>query len=145
MSMKAVQADLADKLKKWQKIEAASVASTAEIIGDTDNPLIRMVMEIIQRDSQTHHLVQQYLVAALEEQAPALNPEELVHIWDGIERHIALERQMVEFVKEALAAIGGKGMVVHQYFLNYLLEDEKKHDSLLQTLERIKKGMYPYG
>jgi hypothetical protein len=29
--------------------------------------------------------------------------------------------------------------------VGYLLTDEKKHDALLEELEKIKKGMYPYG
>ena len=33
--------------------------------------------------------------------------------------------------------------MVQQYLLNYLLEDEKKHDKLLDDLELIKKKMYP--
>jgi len=36
-------------------------------------------------------------------------------------------------------------MVVQEYLLNYLQEDEQKHDHLLSALEKIKKGMYPYG
>lgn len=145
MSMKSVQEVLLDNLKKWQKIEGASIASTAKIAADTDNPLIRMVMSIIQRDSQTHQAVQEYLVSTLEQQAPTLNPDELVKVWDAIEKHIEIEKQMIELVRDALAVIGDKGMVIQQYFLRYLLEDEQKHEMLLEALEKIKKGMYPYG
>lgn len=145
MSMKSVQEVLLDNLKKWQKIEGASIASTAKIAADTDNALIRMVMSIIQRDSQTHQAVQEYLVSTLEQQAPTLNPDELVKVWDAIEKHIEIEKQMIELVRDALAVIGDKGMVIQQYFLRYLLEDEQKHEMLLDALEKIKKGMYPYG
>lgn len=145
MSMKSVQEVLLDNLKKWQKIEGASIASTAKIAADTDNALIRMVMSIIQRDSQTHQAVQEYLVSTLEQQAPTLNPDELVKVWDAIEKHVEIEKQMIELVRDALAVIGDKGMVIQQYFLRYLLEDEQKHEMLLDALEKIKKGMYPYG
>jgi len=36
-------------------------------------------------------------------------------------------------------------MVIQEYLLNYLLMDEEKHDRMLETLEKIKSGMYPYG
>jgi hypothetical protein len=36
-------------------------------------------------------------------------------------------------------------MVVQEYLLHYLMEDEEKHNSILKQLETIKKGMYPYG
>ena len=52
---------------------------------------------------------------------------------------------MVQNVREALEAIGKKNMVVQEYLLHYLLADEQKHDHLLESLEKIKKGMYPYG
>ena len=32
-------------------------------------------------------------------------------------------------------------MVLQEYLLNYLAEDEKKHNNLLARLEEIKKGM----
>jgi hypothetical protein len=32
-----------------------------------------------------------------------------------------------------------------KYLLEYLLTDERKHDKLLEEMEKIKKGMYPYG
>jgi len=36
-------------------------------------------------------------------------------------------------------------MVVQEYLLQYLLTDENKHNKILDDLETIKKGMYPYG
>ena len=42
------------------------------------------------------------------------------------------------------AAKGSKGMLLQAYLLEYLLEDEKKHELLLQRLGEIQKGMYPY-
>ena len=53
--------------------------------------------------------------------------------------------QSVELAKEALSAIEGKKLVVQEYLLNYLLTDEEKHNEMLEKLNLIKKGMYPYG
>jgi hypothetical protein len=36
-------------------------------------------------------------------------------------------------------------MLVQADLLEYLLKDEEKHDVILEKLEEIKKGMYPYG
>ena len=74
-----------------------------------------------------------------------LTPDELGEIWGSIEEHLAIEKQMVGYVEETLAALKGKHMIVQEYLLNYLHEDEKKHDLLLENLEKVKKGMYPYG
>ena len=144
-STKEVQERIVDNMKRWQRIENASVASTGSIIERTDNPLIRQVMEIIQADSQRHHHVQQMIIDTFERQSITLTPEELGEIWGLIEKHIELERKTVEFAQEALGALKGTKMVVVQYLIEYLLEDENKHNKILDNLEGIKKGMYPYG
>ncbi len=144
MKTKEIQEQLASNLKKWQKIENASVISTAKVLEKTENPLLRMVMEIIQHDSQIHYRVQELIVASLESKAVTLTPDELAEIWKLIDNHIELEKKTVEFAEESLAALKGKKMLVQEYFLNYLLEDENKHNKLLASLEKFKKGIYPY-
>lgn len=144
MKTKEIQEQLASNLKKWQKIENASVVSTGKVLEKTENPLLRMVMEIIQHDSQIHYRVQELIVVSLESKAVTLTPDELAEIWKLIDNHIELEKKTVEFAEESLAALKGKKMLVQEYFLNYLLEDENKHNKLLASLEKFKKGIYPY-
>jgi hypothetical protein len=75
-----------------------------------------------------------------------LTPEEIGDVWGMIEDHISIEKRTVELAEEALDLIGGsKAMQVQSYLLEYLLEDENKHNSLLDRLQAIQKGMYPYG
>ena len=145
MSTKEIQEKIVEHMKQWQKIENASVAQMSAIIEKTQNPVIQIVMEIIQRDSQMHHRVQQMIVDSLERQAIVLTPEDLGQIWDLIEKHIAMEEETVKLAEESLAALKGKKMVVQEYLLNYLKTDEIKHDELLESLAKIKSGMYPYG
>ena len=42
-------------------------------------------------------------------------------------------------------AAGWKGGDFLGYLLGYLLEDEKKHTHMLEALNNVQKGMYPYG
>lgn len=144
MSTKEVQEKIVDNMHRWQKVENSSVSSTGRIIEKTDNTLVRLVMEIIQRDSQFHYRVQEFIADSLEKKPVALNPDELGDVWDLIEKHIRLEEKTVELAEEALQAIKGKKMLVVEYLLNYLLEDEKKHNLVLAHLAKIKDGMYPY-
>ena len=145
MSTKELQTQLADILNRWKKVEDASVASTANIIGKTKNPVVRLVMELIQRDSSFHYRVQDLLVDILEGKVVSLSPDELEVIWDGVEKHIEIERNTVRLAEEALGLLKGRKMVIHEYLLNYLMIDEQKHNTILDTLGTIKKGMYPYG
>ena len=145
MSTKEIQEELVEKMKQWQKIEDASLASTGKIMAATDNKLIRLVMEIIQIDSQMHHRVQDFVVGSLEREPITVTPDDMSAVWSAIEDHIKIEKRMVEYVSGTLEKLKGKKMMVQEYLLNYLKTDEEKHDKLLEDLEAIKKGMYPYG
>jgi hypothetical protein len=141
---KEIQEQIVSNMRRWQKIENASVASTGDVIQKTENPIVRIVMEIIQHDSQTHFHVQEMIANSLDAKAISLTPEELANVWDMIEKHIRLEKQTVDMAREALNALKGKKMIVQEYLLQYLLEDENKHNHMLDWLATIQKGMYPY-
>jgi hypothetical protein len=144
MSTKEIQEQLVANMKRWQKIEDASVASTGRVIEKTSNPLLRLVMEIIQRDSQMHFRIQELIADSLTTKSVTLTPEDLAEVWDMIEGHIRIEKSTVEMGEEALSSLKGKKMLIQEYLLRYLLDDENKHNRLLEQLESIKKGMYPY-
>jgi hypothetical protein len=145
MSTKEIQEQIVKTMRKWQAIENASVASTGKVIEKTENPILRLVMEIIQRDSQMHYRIQELIADSLESKTISITPEELAEVWDLVEKHIDLERKTVEYALEALEALKGRKMVVQEYLLNYLKTDEEKHNEVLDSLSTIKKGMYPYG
>ncbi|MDD3732939.1 MAG: hypothetical protein PHU88_11250 [candidate division Zixibacteria bacterium] len=145
MSTKEIQKAIVDNMKRWQKIENASVASTGKVIDKTDNPVVRIIMEVIQRDSQFHYRIQEMIADSLETKTLSLSPDDLSEVWGMIEKHIELEKKTVELAEEALKHLKGRKMVVQEYLLHYLLEDEKKHNLVLEQLGIIKKGMYPYG
>ena len=144
MTTKELQGKIIDNMRRWQKIEDSAVASTGKIIEETGNPVIRMVMEIIQRDSQFHHRVQEFIADSLEYKTVEMSTDDIGKVWEQIEKHIALEKETLRLAHEANAALKGKKMLVQEYLINYLLEDEEKHNSLLEKLEKVKAGMYPY-
>ena len=144
MSTKELQEKIVSNMRKWQKIENAAVATTGKIIEDTENPLVRMVMEIIQRDSQFHYRIQEFIADSLEHKALALSTDDLGKVWVQIEKHIELEKETLKLAHEAADALKGKKMLVQEYLIHYLLEDEEKHNSMLEKLEKVKAGMYPY-
>ena len=144
-SKKEAQEKLVSTMRSWQKIENASIASTARVMEKTENPIVRLVMEIIQRDSQIHYRVQQWIAESLESRTVSITPEEVGDVWDMVEEHIKIEKKTLELAQIALDSIkGSKGMLVQSYLLEYLVDDENKHNSLLERLENIQKGMYPY-
>lgn len=145
MSTKEVQEQLVNSMKHWQQIENRSIESTAAVIAKTENPLIRLVMEIVQRDSQMHHRVQQMIIDSIEGKPITLSTDEMGSISEMIDNHLDIENEMVGLVHQSLSDVKNKKMVVQEYLLNFLVEDEKKHASMLQALSKVKQGMYPYG
>jgi DNA polymerase sigma len=143
MSTKEQLEKVVEIMKRWQRIENAAVVQTAQVIDETENSLIRLVMEIIQRDSNIHHRVQQTIIDSLERQAINVFYDDLDKVWSSIEKHIAIEKQTIELAKASLDALEGTRNPVQQYLISYLLADEAKHDKLLDDLALIKKRMYP--
>jgi len=132
---------LAVLLRKWQGIEDDSVALASRVLEKTGNPLIRLVMEIIQQDSVMHKKVQQAILDSLETKAFSLRPEELADIWSMIEKHDQTEKEAVRLAEEAKEACP---LVIQRQLLDYLVEDEKKHDRLMGNLEDFKRSIHPY-
>jgi Cdc6-like AAA superfamily ATPase len=140
-SSKDNEKELVKRLKVWQSIEDDSIRMAKQVQSKTGNPLVKLVMEIIAHDSAMHRRVQQFIVDSIIKEPISLHPEELEEIWDIIEKHQELERSAIGMADELK---GGRRLFVQRYLLNYLMEDERKHDSLLDRLEEIKIKMYPY-
>jgi hypothetical protein len=125
-------------LKNWQKLERQAIDDTAEMIEETKNPLVRMIMSIIRHDSLMHHRVQQFLIDSVTEEDVPVSREDLGNIWEKIEQHDRLEKKTIELATELRDAAWSP---VHKQLLTYLLEDEKKHDGLIGQLQDVKVGM----
>ena len=132
---------LKQTLRDWQKIEDGSIAQATEIIGKTQNVLIRLVMEIIQHDSVIHKRVQQAILDSLEKESFTLRPEELAEIWDSLKAHADAEKKAMELAEKASRNCP---LVAQRQLLQYLIEDERKHDRLMGHLEDFKRQLYPY-
>jgi hypothetical protein len=138
---KELNEKLVNTLKKWQKVEDDSVKSTSEIISKTKNPVVRQIMEIIRQDSAMHKKVQQLIIDSFEKEALYLSPEELGDVWSMVEKHIELEKETIRLAEESRK--NSKSFFV-RYLLGYLMTDEQKHNEILQQMEDIKSGIYPY-
>jgi hypothetical protein len=107
----------------------------------TPNPLIRQILEIIRNDSVQHHRVQQFIIDSMTTTPVTLTPEELAVIWDELQAHDALEREVIELGKQLRDDCK---FFVQRTLLDYLIYDEEKHDKLIGDLEKFKSQLYPY-
>ncbi len=125
-------------LRQWQGIERDAIETTAQIMEKTDNLLIRQIMEIIRNDSVQHHRVQQFLIDSITRTPVTMSPQDLAEVWGQIEAHDELERQTIALAEELKEETTEP---MHTILLDYLLKDEKKHDSLLGALDKFKKHL----
>ena len=142
MTTREKRARLVEIMGAWQAIEGQSITQCGDIADRTRNPVLRLVMEIIRRDSAMHHRVQQFVIDSIEGEPVSLRVEDLEAVWGAIEAHIAAERETERLVAQAREALAGTKDVVQQYLLAYRAADERKHDALLDGLNLIKRGMY---
>ena len=130
--------DAISLLRQWQALERQAIETTAQIMEQTDNLLIRQVMEIIRNDSVQHHRVQQFLIDIATKQPVRLSPEDMAEVWSRIEEHDQLERKTIELAKELRQKSTDP---VQKALLDYLITDEQKHDTILGQLDELKRHM----
>ncbi len=132
--------ELIGLLRQWQEIEDGSIASTTQIIEQTKNPFVQLVMEIIRQDSVMHKRVQQFMIDSLEKQAVTLTPEELGDIWESVERHAEMEKETIRLAEQARKNCR---LFVQRHLLTYLVEDEELHNRLFTQLKDFKRKIFP--
>lgn len=134
--------NLVKLLKEWQGVEDDSIKNTTDVIKNSENLLVHQIMEIIRHDSAMHRRVQQLLIDHFTEKPLTLDPEELGSFWGMVEEHNRIERKTIELAEKSLEEAKSP---FAKYLLEYLLADERKHLKLLEDMDKIKGGMYPYG
>jgi hypothetical protein len=140
-SQKEQQEELVALLKRWQKLEEEGITFLNALQGETDNPVLKEVLEIIKQDSGQHRRVQQLLIDGLTKEAFTVTPEEVAAIWEKLEEHDELEKETISMAHEARRS---SNQLFIRFFLGYLLADEEKHHRMLENLEDVKRGLYPY-
>lgn len=123
-------------LDEWLKAEDETIEMTNKISQSTDNDAIKIFMTIIRTDSAKHKLIQNYLKDALTKGAPAMAFNEIAEVSGMINDHLALEQKTVDFGEEIA---GDLNLPVIGELWNYLLDDEKKHVTLLNALAKMKE------
>ncbi|HET6921626.1 MAG TPA: hypothetical protein VFI16_00635 [Anaeromyxobacteraceae bacterium] len=130
--------EMVDVLRQWQGLERRAMNDTAAIMEKTSSPFIRVLMEIIRHDSLMHHRVEQFLVDSLDKDSVTVTREDIAQVWDQIEAHDRQEKKTIQMAEDLRKKAWSP---VHKLLLDYLLDEESKHDSLLQQLDGLKKDL----
>ena len=135
MSTRELQQQLITNLREWQKLENAQITLTGSVLEETSNPVVAVVMEIIQRDSQMHHRVQQLIIDSLESEVVGMEAADVALIKDQLHTHLEMEKETVRLALENLEALAGKDLIVQEFLMEFLRRDEEKHRDLLTALD----------
>lgn len=124
-------------IREWQALEDKTIASAEELIKNTNNPLVKMTMEMIRHDSEKHKVMQQMIIDSITKEAIHLSPEELAPLSDMLNKHMEAEAKSLSL---ADAALEKSELFVTRYILSYLIADETKHHSLINKLNELKRA-----
>lgn len=130
---------LKDLLRRWQEVELDAIRSAAEILERTQNPIVQLVMDVMQNDSERHHWVLQMLIDGIEHGSFGLTRQEMEEVAEPIERHARIEEGMVSAVRDALG-LSEEMDSPFKAMLEYLLDDEQKHAAMLERLKKTSLG-----
>jgi hypothetical protein len=134
--------ELAKILKDWQNLEDDTISFSEDLMKKSNNDFVKVIMEMIKRDSEKHKAMQQFVIDHLTKRAIEIAPQDLVPLGDVLDRHLQAEAKSMGL---ANAAITKSKDFFANFIINYLMADEIKHHEMLTKLEQIKGQVYPYG
>jgi rubrerythrin len=130
--------ELVKLFKNQIKIEKSIVKSVNKGLDEITNPAVKGVLKGISLDSMKHAQMYSSAINLLTSVPQALTQGNLDKQKELVEKHIAIEAKIIKILMELIPDIqnGKLGLL-----LNAILEDEKRHHSLLQqVLEILVRG-----
>jgi len=121
-------------IREWQKLEDETVRISGETMSKSDNPIVKMLMEMIRHDSEKHKVMLRLLEEGITKEQLHLSPDELSPLADMLHKHIEAESNSVRMAQQALEQ---SELFITRYVLTMLLADEAKHHRLLGDLNEI--------
>jgi hypothetical protein len=140
--MHHIEEGVVKNFKQWQELENETRSLSEDLQKKSDNPFVKLVMEIIKRDSEKHKIMQQFVIDSFTKEAIHLAPQDLIPLADVLEKHIKAEAKSMGL---ANACIAGTKNFFASFVSSLLISDEVKHHEMLTMLDQIKGQVYPYG
>jgi len=140
--MHHIEEGVVKNFKEWQELENETFSLSEDLQKKSDNSFVKLVMEIIKRDSEKHKIMQQFVIDSFTKEAIHLSPQELIPLAEVLDKHIKAEAKSMGL---ANACIAGTKNFFAGFISSMLIADEVKHHEMLTMLDQIKGQVYPYG
>ena len=127
-----------DQLKAFFKeqiaLEEKIVRMAKKSVEDTENQLVKYLIQAIAIDSNKHALLLSALVARLESKTPFIEEKKRDELGRDIQEHIEMEAKAIKTYTELIPKTDDPGS---KQVLEYILDDEKRHHLLLTRLYEL--------
>ena len=140
--MHHIEEEVVKNFKQWQVLENETISLSEDLQKKSDNPFVKLIMEVIKRDSEKHKIMQQFVIDSFTKEAIHLAPQELIPLAEVLEKHIKAEAKSMGLANSCIA--GTKNFFA-SFVASSLISDELKHHEMLTMLDQIKGAVYPYG
>jgi hypothetical protein len=131
-------------MRDWGALEKQSAESVEKVKAKCGNPLVCMIMDIIENDARVHERLQEFIIHSLENQSVTLSLDEVGEVIELIREHTQLKEEMMQKAETALNQLKDKSLRIQGFLLKTLIADEKKHKEMLEGIQNIRVGLYPY-
>ena len=121
-------------LKKWVKIEKATINMTGSLLKKADNRIVQVLIDTIHRDSQKHQMILELILEGLEGTI-TLTPDDMGVLGEFLQKHTAIEQESVDIAAQSLKKVRTP---IAKFLLEYLHKDEQKHDFIMENLDKLK-------
>lgn len=124
--------DLSSKFRDMVKMERYN-ALNLKRSSNVSNNMVNVLMKSIAYDSLKHANLFKALIEMIRGLSKPLSEEEYVKLDEIIIKHIDIEFKMIREIEDLLKIIDDERL---KYVLRYILDDEKRHHSLLLGLQK---------
>lgn len=129
--MEKKKTDLLDFLKNQVVIEKEIVDSLEKALVDMKNPAVKGVLKGVSLDSVKHAELYTAAITLLTDVSTALTQEHLDEHRALVEKHIAIESELIKKLEAMLPNIKNEKV---EFLLNAILNDERRHHAMLKLV-----------
>jgi hypothetical protein len=144
MLMREQQEQIASTMRDWGFLEKRSAESIGKVKANCGNPLVCLIMDIIENDARVHEQLQEFVISSLTKQSVTLSLDQVGEVIELIREHTGIKAEMIQKAEQLLDQITDKSLRIQEFLLKTLIADEKKHKEMLEGIENLKVGLYPY-
>ncbi|MGA2935898.1 MAG: hypothetical protein ABSF52_02200 [Syntrophobacteraceae bacterium] len=144
ISMREQYEQIASTMTDWRLLEQRSAESIEKVKAKCGNPLICLMMDIIENDARIHERLQELIISSLQSQPITLSLDEVGEVIELIREHTRIKGEMIQKTESVLDQLNDKSLRIQEFLLKTIIADEKKHKEMLEGVEKIRQGLYPY-